>query len=298
MAGRLPHWREAFLEAHALDTEYLVSAQKWFDPLGALIAEHQKGASRPWLVAVNGSQGSGKSTLCDYLCALFKHEFGLPAVALSLDDFYLTAAERQALGRDVHPLLVTRGVPGTHDMRLLEQTLEELRAGRAAAIPRFDKAEDDRRPPDQWETPREAPEIVLLEGWCLGAQAQSEEELAVPVNELESREDADGQWRHYVNSVLAESFPSLYRLVDEWVMLRAPSFDCVYRWRLEQEQKLAAKRAGQGVMGAEQVARFIQFYQRLTQHCLEHLPDRVNHLFQLDEGRLILSYAHAPGARL
>lgn len=291
-----PEWRTAFLQAHGLFADYLVSAQKWFNPMAGVILEHHNGASRPYLVAVNGSQGSGKSTLCDYLRALFSREFGLRCIALSLDDFYLTSARRRQLGETVHPLLQTRGVPGTHDMALLLATLEDLAAGRATAVPRFDKAEDDRRPREAWEQVSEPVDIVLLEGWCLGAVAQAEGELAEPVNALEAREDVDGRWRKYVNTALATQFPPVYQLLDEWVMLRAPSFDSVYRWRLEQEQKLAARRTGQGVMDAQQVARFIQFYQRLTGHCLETLPARVNHLYTLDGNRRILSYTRTPGA--
>ncbi len=298
MAEQLPDWRAGFLETHGLTPEYLASAQKWFDPMAGVVAEHQNSASRPWLVAVNGSQGSGKSTLCDYLIAWYRHSLGKQCLSLSLDDFYLTAAERQRLAQDVHPLLRTRGVPGTHDMELLQSTLQRLLAGEPARIPRFDKAVDDRRPEAQWDSVDGTVDIILLEGWCIGAQAETEAELAEPVNLLEEREDSDGRWRHYVNSVLASAFPPIYAQVDSWVMLRAPSFDCVYRWRLEQEQKLAARRQGAGVMDAQQVARFIQFYQRLTRHCLAMLPAKVNHLFALDEQRQIQSYCHAPGVRV
>ncbi|QFU76732.1 hypothetical protein EY643_14305 [Halioglobus maricola] len=297
MAEQGPDWQEAFLQAHALPPAYLDSALKWFAPVANLLVEHQNGARRPLLVAVNGSQGSGKSTLCAYLVSRFRHEHGLVALSLSLDDFYLTRAERQELAASVHPLFATRGVPGTHDMALLLKTLEAMLAGETPVIPRFDKATDDRAPAEAWEYPEAPVDIILLEGWCLGARSVDTAELAVPVNALESLEDTDGAWRDRVNQALATDFPVLYDLVDEWLMLKAPSFDCVYRWRLEQEEKLAQRRAGSGVMSAEEVGRFIQHYQRVTNHCLQQLPRRVNHLFTLDSDRKIESYLAAPGVR-
>ena len=297
MAEPRPDWQQSLLERNRLPAEYLDSAQKWFNPMAAIIAEHQKSASRCWLVAVNGSQGSGKSTLCDYLKALFKAKYGLACATLSLDDFYLTAPQRRQLAIDVHPLLATRGVPGTHDMGLLNRTLDSLQAGEPVRIPRFDKAADDRFPPAEWEQVDAPAQVVLLEGWCLGAVAQPVEELVEPVNALERNEDPDGVWRNLVNTVLSEQFSPLYQRMDEWVMLRAPSFDCVYDWRLEQERKLAAQRTGDAVMDEEQVARFICHYQRLTERCLRRLPSRVNHLFRLDAHRQISTYSATPGVR-
>lgn len=297
MAEPLPDWQLRFLEQHALPEAYLVTALKWFTPVAEIIAGHQSGAGRPYLVAVNGSQGSGKTTLCDYLRASLLAR-GLSCVALSLDDFYLTRDQRLALAEQVHPLLATRGVPGTHDMTLMADTIGHLLAGEAAAVPRFDKSADDRQPAARWDHVDAGVDVILLEGWCLGAVAQPVEDLIEPINTLERAEDGEGRWRQYANQVLGASFPSIYARVDEWIMLRAPSFECVYRWRLEQEHKLAAVSSGSGVMTDEQVARFIQFYQRLTEHCLAQLPRQVNHLFTLDEQRAVVSYLAAPGKRL
>lgn len=292
-----PAWQQVFLDRQRLPADYLESALKWFTPVGHLLAEHQSGAGRPMLVGVNGSQGSGKSTLCAFLCDWLAHDQGRRALSLSLDDFYLTRNERRLLADEVHPLLATRGVPGTHDMDLMQHTLASLLAGEPTRVPRFDKAVDDRFPECDWNSVDSPVDIIFLEGWCLGVAAQPAQALAQAVNELESQEDPDGCWRHYVNGVLAERFPAIHALVHEWVMLRAPSFDCVYRWRLEQETKLAAQRGGSGIMSAAQVQRFIQHFQRLTEHCLATLPRHVNHLFALDEHRQIASYMAAPGVR-
>jgi D-glycerate 3-kinase len=297
VTAALPDWQQDFLGRHHLPAAYLETALKWFVPVGRLLLEHQNGAGGPLLVGVNGSQGSGKSTLCAFLCDWLGSEHAVRALSLSLDDFYLTRRERQRLAADVHPLLATRGVPGTHDMDLLQSTLRSLLAGQPTAVPRFDKAVDDRVPNDQWETVDGGVDIIFFEGWCLGVVAQSADALSLPVNALESREDPTGSWRQYVNAVLQERFPPIYAMVQEWVMLRAPSFDCVYRWRLEQESKLAERRSGSAIMSADEVRRFIQHYQRLTEHCLATLPRRVNHLFTLDGERRITSYMAAPGVK-
>lgn len=290
-------WQEAFLARHDLESSYLLHAQKWFDSLAGSLSAHCNGAFAPLLVAVNGCQGSGKTTLCAYLCALLEAQYGLRALSLSLDDFYLTRAQREALGAGVHPLLGTRGVPGTHDMALLGNTLDALLApdcDTPVPVPRFDKARDDRRPRKEWDEVAGGVDLILLEGWCLGARPQSAGELVQPINELERDEDSDGRWRNYVNAALRRDFLPLYERVDEWVMLQAPSFACVHNWRLEQEQKLRRQNAGtgEGLMTEAQLARFIQYYQRLTGHCLKRLPARVNYLYTLDEQRQITAFKH------
>ena len=215
MAAALPDWQQDFLGRHQLPAAYLETALKWFVPVGELLCGHQNGAGRPLLVGVNGSQGSGKSTLCAFLCDWLASEHAARAVSLSLDDFYLTRGERQQLAADVHPLLVTRGVPGTHDMDLLASTLRALLAGDSARVPRFDKAVDDRVPDDQWETVAGGVDLVFLEGWCLGLGGQPAAALSLPVNELEWREDPTGSWRRYVNAVLCERFPPVHAMVQE-----------------------------------------------------------------------------------
>ena len=297
MSDGLLSWQDDLLRRHQLPPSYLAHAQQWFAPLAKILAEHQIGAGRPVLVAVNGSQGSGKTTVCDYLRASLEADYGLAVVSLSLDDFYLTRDQRQKLARTVHPLRATRGVPGSHDMKLLNHTLDALLNPAAidpVVIPRFDKALDDRRPQARWDRVTGGVDLVLLEGWCMGAAAQTVEQLDQPVNALEREEDPDGHWRRYVNAVLAREFEPLYRRVDQWVMLRAPSFDCVYRWRTEQERKLAtsaAAGASDRIMDAAQLSRFIQYYQRLTDYCLEQLPAKVHHLYTLDERRQVTAYS-------
>lgn len=286
-------WQSELLQRHQLGADYLATAQQWFAPLADKLAAHQRGARRTLIVAVNGCQGSGKTTLVDYLCHYLRHQHSLRCAGVSLDDFYLTHAERQALAAEVHPLFATRGVPGTHDGALMLHTLEWLRSpeGGTLAIPRFDKSRDDRFPQAEWNRVELPLDVVLFEGWCLGVEAQEPGQLDQPVNALEREEDPSGTWRRHVNTVLARDFPPVYRLVDQWVMLAAPSFDCVQQWRQEQEEKLRNSLepgAEDHTMNAAQVERFIQHYQRLTEVALETLPRRVDYLYRLDAGRQVI----------
>jgi len=290
---------QAFLEEHRLPSAYRQIIDRWFAPLAEGLAARHATAGRPLLIGINGSQGSGKSTLAALLTILLAERHGLRSIDLSIDDFYLTRAQRQQLAQDVHPLLATRGVPGTHDVALMRDTLQQLMQRQGpVAVPRFDKAADDRLPPAQWPQTEAPLDLVLIEGWCFGTQAQAQAALEAPVNQLESDEDPDGTWRRYVNHAIEHDYQPLYQDVDAWIMLQAPSFDCVYQWRLEQEAKLVEKIAQQGgqgtqLMSAPQLARFIQHYQRLTEHALRTLPAQVDYLYRLDAQRNIISFSQA-----
>ncbi len=136
------------------------------------------------VIGLCGAQGSGKSTLLRRWVEILQRE-DLPAVALSIDDFYLPRAERSALARTVHPLLITRGVPGTHDVELAQATIDSLAEDEPTLLPAFDKATDDRRPRSQWRSCQGPMRVVILEGWCVGALPQTAAQLAQPVNALE-----------------------------------------------------------------------------------------------------------------
>ena len=73
------------------------------------------------------------------------------------------------------------------------------------------------------------------------------------------------------------------------MFLGAPSFEAVFRWRLEQEQKLAETSSGAAIMTAEEVARFIRFYERLTRHNLRTLPQRADVVLTLDENHAVVA---------
>ncbi|MDO6712103.1 kinase [Aliiglaciecola sp. 2_MG-2023] len=288
---------EAFIEKHQLDANFGDVALTWFIPLAEKLKMHHDGAEGPIFVGINGCQGSGKSTLTELVLTYLVEIKQLRVINLSLDDFYFSKDYRQQLAQNIHPLLATRGVPGTHDTALLKQVLLSLKERKTGfAIPRFNKATDDPFPTEDWPIIEEPVDIILMEGWCWGVTAQTNEQLSVPVNTLESEEDSNSVWRTFVNQQLQTEYQNLYQLMDFWVMLKAPSFECVFDWRLQQEQKLIQKlatasnsEANSGIMSANEIKRFIQHYQRLTDQSLATLSETCDVVFELDKHRKIIN---------
>jgi D-glycerate 3-kinase len=262
----------------------------------ALIAERIRAQytrlGRTILVGLSGTQASGKSHTAARLARWLGRERVRMAVR-SLDDFYLTRAERKHLAMSVHPLLETRGVPGTHDISLMHKTFDRL--GDAdddthTPLPTFDKTSDDRASHKHWPIYHGRPDVILLEGWCVGARPQPVELLAEPINALERDEDPDGRWRTFVNEHLAADYAALFARLDLTIMLKAPSFECVLGWRTEQEEKLERPADGsRPPMSAMKLRRFIDHYERLTRWQIEH--PRADIVVAIGEDRKPLSWS-------
>jgi D-glycerate 3-kinase len=282
-------WIDVYLRRERLPESYRATIYDALAPLAAAIALRVRRSDQLVIVGLCGSQGSGKSTASAVLCELLRLE-DLPAVALSIDDFYLPRAQREELARTVHPLLRTRGVPGTHDVELAQAVVDSLALAEPVPLPSFNKGTDDRRPRSQWPVYQGPARVVILEGWCVGARPQSAAQLAPPVNALERDEDTDGRWRGHVNAQLAGPYRALFDRLSPLVLLQAPSFEVVYGWRLEQEHKLRERLEREGadtrdVLSDVAVARFVSHYERLTRHILEEMPRRADHVISLDAQR-------------
>lgn len=230
-------------------------------------------------VGIGGGQGAGKSTLGPLLAAAGTM-LGVRLAVLGIDDFYLTKAERQRLAEQVHPLLATRGPPGTHATSLARQALSALLRSDTVTVPRFDKGSDDRAGA---VTLRGPADIVVLEGWCVGAPAAAGAELATPINALERASDPHGHWRRHVDAALRGEYAALFRQLQTLVFLQVPDLDAVRRWRLEQERERPAARR----MAASDVHVFVQHYERVTRRMLAQLPDAVDALVQLDHSHRV-----------
>ncbi len=255
---------------------------------GEILARLGARPARPLVVGLCGAQGSGKSTLANGLLQGL-HEAGIAAATLSIDDLYLTLAERERLASEVHPLLRTRGVPGTHDVDLGLSVIADIDARRPTQLPRFDKSRDDRAPPDRWQAIDAPLDVLLFEGWCVGARPQSPEALIEPINALEREEDRDSRWRAYVNGALEGRYRPLFGRIDFLTLLAAPGFEVVRAWRIQQENDLRAQSApgAPGVMTDDQIARFIQHYERLTRHILVEMPGRADVTIAIDADRRV-----------
>jgi D-glycerate 3-kinase len=281
-----------FVKNEGLTSVYRDRAERYFIPLAEQMLDWK--GSEVLCLGMNGAQGSGKSTLSRFLQMYFRELHGLSMVILSLDDLYLTRAERIDLAKEVHPLLETRGVPGTHDIGLGIDFMERCLEGdwKQAICPRFNKATDDREPLSHWQRLEEAPDIILLEGWCVGALPEPEEALSEPVNMLEKEEDAAGTWRRFVNERLGSEYQSFYDMFSHWVVLQPPSFEAVVENRMKQEEQLRAQvqasdSVGLMVMSDEDVIRFVSHYERLTRWMWTVFPERADVLIRLKENHVV-----------
>lgn len=237
-------------------------------------------SERPALIGIGGAQGSGKSFHCRAYAA------ARPRIAhFSMDDVYLTRAERLSLAADIHPLCAARGPPGTHDLDLADRTiagLEDPSRRQRVKLPRFDKVTDDRATEEIWPIFTGLPHAILIDGWCMGAAPLDAASLAAPVNALEREHDADAVWRRYVAAQLADDYQTFFDGFDAMIYLRAPSWDIVRAWRGEQE----AETLGRPLEAAEETAldRFVMHYERVTRAMLAG-HHRAQWIAHLDERR-------------
>ena len=230
-----------FINQHRLPETFRAVATEHYLPVAEWLVErhdnwHDNGQAM--LLGINGAQGTGKSTFADFLALLLGEQHRRRVAVLSLDDFYLTHDERLQLAERVHPLLATRGVPGTHDVAMLQKCIDRLRSlrtGQSASLPRFDKSTVDRADPSGWPLIEGPVDLNILEGWCVASIPEHDDSLDDAINELEREQDADACWRRYVNERLASDYSDVFEQIDALIFMQAPSFSAVVRWRTENE---------------------------------------------------------------
>ena len=300
---------EQFMEKERLPEGFRTLVSEAYLP----IAEHlltwksDHSSPAPLVVGINGAQGTGKSTLANFLAEFLKASAGLNVFVLSLDDLYMTRSERRLLAERVHPLLATRGVPGTHDVALAMRLLDAMSPGETGETeilrsPRFRKELDDRVEDADWHSINLPVDLVLFEGWCVSARPQPIEALESPVNAFESSADAEGIWRGFVNDALAGAYADLFARIDHTVLLRVPSFDCVLDWRREQEAKLRLSCAdsgsseGQHFMSESELIDFIAYFERLTRWMLVDMPSFAEVLVDFNRDRSFVGLSYGKGA--
>lgn len=247
-----PEWMNAatWLEHELPEGAHRDVRIHWLTVPLALWLKRRTSQRAPLMVGLNAPQGVGKTTLTRSLVGLFAHVFGLRAVSLSVDDFYLRREEQLALAA-LHPgnrFLEHRGYPGTHDVPLGASVLTALRDGRDVALPRYDKSahggRGDRGNDVTWVRGRV--DLVLLEGWMLGFKpvASVEEQALAVLNEL------------------LRAYEAWDSLLDVFIALRMKRNDQVVRWRIEAEQAMRAS-GKPGLSDAEvedYVRRFLPAY--------------------------------------
>jgi len=284
----------SWLDSMKLPADLICNLRNLYIPLVNLLRkEYYLQTDHIPVIGISGSQGSGKSTFTTLLSNLLEEAYGYRVACFSIDDFYHTRIKREKLSRDIHPLLITRGVPGTHDVDLGMNTLTALQNAKDHSqtfIPVFDKSIDDRKFPKDWKIYKGRPDIILFEGWCVGAVPESSEKLIIPVNDLERRYDQSATFRTYVNNQLSGDYQKWFSLIDFLIMLKVPSFDLVYEWRLLQEKKLADAirydtntKKSLKIMSEDEIIYFIRHYERITRHMLEEMSDRSNLVLTMAE---------------
>ena len=256
----------------------------FFLPISHNIYKIFKNKKRTIIVGLTGGQGSGKSTISSILKIVLKEGFNLNTVIFSIDDFYKTSKQRKKMSIRISPLFLTRGVPGTHDTTMLYNCLKNLKKinFKNFSIPKFDKSNDDRSPKKYWQKVKKKADIVIFEGWCVGATPQKNKDLIVPINILEKEKDKKRIWRNYVNKELKTNYKKIFKLIDTTIFLKVPSFEHVYKWRLLQEKKLSKISKGKKIMTKKEIKNFIMFYERLTKYMLKHLSNKVKFLINVD----------------
>lgn len=284
MAGAQKQWIARICADAGLPDSYAANVTDYLRRLADHILGLRREPSRPVTVGISGGQGSGKSTLSLFLVEWLIRECGLSARCLPLDDLYYSKAKRRELAQSVHPLFATRGVPGTHDVALGMRLLDKLLGigdGGTLAMPKFDKAADDLHEEAEWPVVATPVDVVVFEGWCIGARPQSDTALETPINDLEAQEDGDGRWRLAVNEHLKTDYGELFKRLDTLVMLRIPSFEKAIEWRRLQESKLSDP------LNQRQLMRFMMHFERLTRHMLESAPTYADAVIDIDDQHTI-----------
>ena len=258
---------------------------KFYLPISKMIAKDYLKKKKTKVIGLAGGQGTGKSTISNILKIILKEAYKLETVIFSIDDFYKTLNERKKISKKINKLFITRGVPGTHDTKMLFQCINNLKKNnfKKMIIPKFDKSIDDRCTKNKWLKVKKKPNIVIFEGWCVGAKAQKNKDLNTPVNKLEKQKDNKKIWRQKVNSELKKDYNKIFNLIDKLIFLKVPSFKYVFRWRLLQEKKLRITSKGNKTMNDKQIENFVMYYERITKHMLKTLPKTANTVISIDE---------------
>ena len=250
------------------------SLKKIYIPMSFWIDNKYKKKKKTLFLGFSGGQGSGKTTVAKILKIILKKFFKRKIHISSIDDFYKTLKDRNKMSHTIHSLFKTRGVPGTHDINLIRNffNLMKRRNFKKIKLPKFDKSKDDRLNKKYWFNIKERPEIVILEGWCVGAKPQSNPLIKKPKNILEKYEDQNLIWRKHVNEKLKREYKKLFAIIDHYIFMKIPNFDMVFKWRLLQENKLRKKsRYRKKIMSYKEIKRFIMFYQRITLQMIKDL---------------------------
>ena len=252
---------------------------------------------QPYFVGLAGGQGTGKTTISSILKIILEKYFKLKVFKVSIDDFYKTRKERMNLSKRIHPMLLTRGVPGTHDIKMMLNFFRKVKSKKfkKLKLPIFNKAIDDRFKKKHWYNLNDKPDVIIFEGWCVGAKSEKNNSLKKTINSMEKAKDQKQIWRKYVNQQLKSEYKNLYSQLNCLIYLKAKNFSLLQKWRLKQERKLwlnSKRKSNLKIMNKEDVINFMQTYQRITQNMFKYMPKYASVIFNLNSNHQIKSAAY------
>ncbi len=286
-----------FIKAQETSTEKFKGKEKMLKsfliPLCEWIAQ-KADKNKPYFVGLAGGQGTGKTTISSLISIILKKYFKKNVFRVSIDDFYKTRKDRSKLSKSIHPMLMTRGVPGTHDLKLMQTFFKNVKqkSFRSIKVPKFDKSIDDRYPKKNWYNINKKPDIIIFEGWCVGAKAEENKSLKKSINAMERNRDQKLVWRKFVNQQLNTNYKKLYAQLNSLVYLKAKNFSLLQKWRLKQENKLklnSKKKSKNKIMNKEEVLEFMQTYQRVTENMFKKAPKYASIIMNLNSKHIIKS---------
>ena len=249
---------------------------------------------KPYFVGLAGGQGTGKTTTSSLIKIILSKYFKLNVFRISIDDFYKTRKERISLSKRVHPMLLTRGVPGTHDINMMLNFFKKSKSKKfnRLKLPTFNKAIDDRFNKKRWYDLKKRPDVIIFEGWCVGAKPETNNTLKKTINSMEKIKDQKQIWRKYVNDQLKTKYRKLYSQLNCLIYLKAKNFSLLQKWRLKQERKLwikSKKSLNTKIMSRDDVLTFMQSYQRVTQNMFKYMPKYASIIINLNSNHQIKS---------
>ena len=265
-------------------------------PISFWIANKVK-KKKPFILGLSGGQGSGKTTISSIISIILNKYFKLNVFKISIDDFYKTRKKRLELSKKVHPLLMVRGVPGTHDINIMLDFFKRIKEKKFKSIklPRFNKATDDRYNKKLWYSVKRRPDVIIFEGWCVGAKAEQNYTLKTPINSLEKLKDQKLIWRRFVNKQLKSKYKKLYDQLNCLLFIKAKNFSLLRQWRIKQEKKLSLKSKRSNklkIMSDKEIINFMQTYQRITQNMFKSVPKYASIILNLNSNQQIKSVVY------
>ena len=234
-------------------------------------------------VMIAGSQGSGKSTLSLIIKKYFQKFYSKNVVILSIDDFYLSSYQRKKLAKKFKTnLFETRGVPGTHNFKLLYETIDQLRSNKFPVYsPTFDKVTDNTK---KYKRKICRADLIILEGWCVGSKTIDTKYLNQNINELEKNKDQNLIWRTAYNNFL-DDYQKIFNKFNYYVFIKLPNWENVINWKYKQE--LALRSLSNDNKLKKRLSKFIQYYEKLSKWMSMTTPSYCNVLISLDKNQSI-----------